>query len=749
MKLYLFGFLLLASTGSFIHAAPLGTAFTFQGRLADNGVYPTGHYELRVSLWDDAAAGSRVGNTNAFSSVDVTNGLFTVSLDFGSGAFNGAARWLQLGVRSNGVVTAPVPLSPRMPVSPAPHSLFAANAASAATAATATTATSANAVAPNAVGNAGLGANAVTAAKIASGEVVKSVNNLHDNVSLAAGANITITANGNTLTLAGSADWKLDGNAGTTAGSFLGTIDNMPVRVKVNGDTGLRVEPSGGTPNIVGGFQGNRVSGEGGAVAGGGNSPYTNRVTDSYGFVGGGLGNLAGSGAVVAGGSENQAPYPGTAVLGGAQNQSIANYSAVGGGLRNTNLSLGGVIGGGYSNLTQITFSTVGGGLNNAATNGASTVGGGQKNIAGARHSTVAGGGWNTAGGVSSFVGGGGGDTFGGPWPNTASGNWSSIVGGWNNTASGYSSVVGGGGVNTAAGTYGVVPGGSLNEASGSLSFAAGYHAKANHSGSFVWSDQSGGDYASTTANQFSVRAAGGVRFDASLAAFSADLSYQGALNKLDVADNFTATIRAADLTFGYSGRRGSPGRVLVDLMPELWINFGPDWITTVLGSNTRVQGDWLMVEGSGHEQAYLGGDGFGGDVQLGSQNPSVGAVTLWNTANANLMSLGTKDVAVSGELRAPGLGVNTGTFAFLAKKTNAISGFDHVLLIDHPMINDNPNALLFAQHNYNGDFRLENKTVGVYLYTIPGGARRWGIYHEDLSPMPAGAAFNVMIVKP
>lgn len=45
---------------------------------------------------------------------------------------------------------------------------------------------------------------AVSASKIASGTVVRSLNGLADNVSLAAGSNITLTANGNTLTIASS-----------------------------------------------------------------------------------------------------------------------------------------------------------------------------------------------------------------------------------------------------------------------------------------------------------------------------------------------------------------------------------------------------------------------------------------------------------------------------------------------------------------------------------------------------------------
>jgi hypothetical protein len=50
-----------------------------------------------------------------------------------------------------------------------------------------------------------------------------------------------------------------------------------------------------------------------------------------------------------------------------------------------------------------------------------------------------------------------------------------------------------------------------LNSAA-SYAFAAGYRAKANHTGAFVWADSQDADFASTANNQFNIRAAGGVQ---------------------------------------------------------------------------------------------------------------------------------------------------------------------------------------------------------------------------------------------
>ena len=78
----------------------LGTAFTYQGQLKQNGNPVNGPCDCEFSLWDAASGGAQIGSTQTQTNVSVVNGLFTISnLDFGSGAFNGEARWLNIAVR--------------------------------------------------------------------------------------------------------------------------------------------------------------------------------------------------------------------------------------------------------------------------------------------------------------------------------------------------------------------------------------------------------------------------------------------------------------------------------------------------------------------------------------------------------------------------------------------------------------------------------------------------------------------------
>jgi hypothetical protein len=77
------------------------SAFTYQGRLTENGTPATGIYDLQFTIYDAANAGSVIGNPLTNSTVAVSNGLFTVTLDFGAGVFDGSDRRRQIGVRTN------------------------------------------------------------------------------------------------------------------------------------------------------------------------------------------------------------------------------------------------------------------------------------------------------------------------------------------------------------------------------------------------------------------------------------------------------------------------------------------------------------------------------------------------------------------------------------------------------------------------------------------------------------------------
>lgn len=114
------------------------SVFTYQGYLSDGGVSANGSYDLRFTLHDAAASGGQVGGTINLSPVLVSNGVFTVALDFGAAAFDGNSRWLQIAVRSFGDTNQHTVLAPRQFLASTPYSVRAIHAADAATAASAT-----------------------------------------------------------------------------------------------------------------------------------------------------------------------------------------------------------------------------------------------------------------------------------------------------------------------------------------------------------------------------------------------------------------------------------------------------------------------------------------------------------------------------------------------------------------------------------------------------------------------------------
>ncbi len=101
------------------------TAFTYQGRLDYAGTPANGSYDFRFILYTSDIGGSQQGPVLTNAATAVSAGGFTVPLDFGS-VFPGAARWLEMAVRTNGSGTF-VPLNPRQLLTPTPYAITAAN----------------------------------------------------------------------------------------------------------------------------------------------------------------------------------------------------------------------------------------------------------------------------------------------------------------------------------------------------------------------------------------------------------------------------------------------------------------------------------------------------------------------------------------------------------------------------------------------------------------------------------------------
>lgn len=208
---------------------------------------------------------------------------------------------------------------------------------------------------------------------------------------------------------------------------------------------------------------------------------------------------------------------PGFYTFVGDESADLETVNVVGG--ARTNWISGGVIGStisgggsaavphGHPNAIHSDFGTIGGGAGNYISHlaNSSTIGGGTTNSSDAELVTIGGGSGNHAKGPRSTICGG--------W-----GNWTS-------------------------GDYATVLGGLFNQARGKNSIAAGYKARARHDGSFVWNDRSvieGNDsLLSTAANQFLIRAAGGVGIGTDAPANQ--LSVNGAVDisgKLGIATN-------------------------------------------------------------------------------------------------------------------------------------------------------------------------------------------------------------------
>ena len=128
---------------------------------------------------------------------------------------------------------------------------------------------------------------------------------------------------------------------------------------------GSRCDSDVASCNVVSGYAGNSVADgvSGAIVTGGGQRGAPNRVGGDYGTVAGGQGNLAGEGSTVAGGLNNTAVNFHTAVGGGANNAATAQEATVAGGFKNTASGRFAVVGGGSANVADDIHTTVAGGI--------------------------------------------------------------------------------------------------------------------------------------------------------------------------------------------------------------------------------------------------------------------------------------------------------------------------------------------------------------------------------------------------
>jgi len=314
-----------------------GTAFTYQGRLNNNGSAASGSYDLAFVLYATITGGTAIAGPVTNSAVAVTNGLFTTLMDFGN-AFTGGSNWLELAVSTN-AANAFSTLAPRQQLTPVPYAIMAGDLSGTLSAA----------------GLAGEYSNSIT------------LNNPANEFSGTFSGDGTSISNVNASALGGwtaANFWQTMGNLGTSPalGNFLGTLDNQPLEFWVNDARGFRIESTGGgivpnviakgvkpafgpigiggghgTSNIIGGASANYVaSGQSGStIAGGGGGFVPNFINSSFSVIGGGEENSIGFGAdtVTIGGGYNNSVHSGTNGFIGGGSGNVIDDGASGGGI--------------------------------------------------------------------------------------------------------------------------------------------------------------------------------------------------------------------------------------------------------------------------------------------------------------------------------------------------------------------------------------------------------------------------------
>lgn len=544
-----------------------GTAFTYQGRLNSSGASANGLYDFRFRLASDPLANNYVGNPYLTNGIPVTNGLFITTMDFGPGIFAGSNYWLEVDVRTNGAGSYTV-LSPLQALTPTPYAIFANSASNLLGVLSA-------AQLSGAVANGNLPSSPTISGTVTAGSFSGNGANV-TNVNAAALNGLTATN-----------FWQTAGNGGTSAGlNYLGTKDNQPLEIHVNGQRAFRLEPNNtnAAPNVLAGSAFNYVvpGVEGATISGGGATnafgASSNSVTANYGTIGGGINNIAGGG-------------PEATVGGGVANSANNAYATVAGGFENNASGVGDFIGGGGYSPSPTLYPN-----GNSTGGNDSVVAGGVSNHANDDFAVVGGGVYNTAGNFAA----------------TASG-------GYHDVASGQLATVGGGLFNVASGGEATVPGGQDNLASGLYSFAAGYFAQATNDGTFVWADSQGTTFASTGTNQFLIRAGGGVGIGTATPGAQLDVAgASGTAIRVTGPAGGGSTV-AYDLATYNPGTNAPGARILAT--DDGVFSASLDLMTKVPGAITNPLQSRLHITSSGNVSIGVGTPGYildvGGRIRL------------------------------------------------------------------------------------------------------------------------------------
>jgi len=100
------------------------TAFTYQGQLKDANGPVSGAFDLQFILYSAQTGGVQLGSID-IENLALTNGLFSVRLDFGRAVLEATESWLEVGVRPGGSSEPYTVLFPRQKLTPTPYAIFA------------------------------------------------------------------------------------------------------------------------------------------------------------------------------------------------------------------------------------------------------------------------------------------------------------------------------------------------------------------------------------------------------------------------------------------------------------------------------------------------------------------------------------------------------------------------------------------------------------------------------------------------